>query len=671
MGDSELGSYYGYAGRIICVDLSARKISKEKLDLMVARKFIGGLGLSTRILYDEVGPNVDPMGPNNVIVISTGVLVGTGAPTSNRVEITTKSPLTGIIGTGNFGGYWGHALKHAGYDAVVIKGRSKRQVYLWIEDDFVEVRNADHLLGKDCWETEDTLRKELGKDISVMSIGQAGENMVRFACPIVDYDHAPGRSHAGCVMGTKRLKAIAVRGTKNIAVASPNKFKRVVKEIEERIVNYPQIEQGERQRVGSLYLVRESAKSGQLGSKNFQSGVLSSYSEAGNPEAAVKYLRRGAKYGHRCLMGGYYGCDLVAQVDAGKYAGLEVAGIGFSQPQYDFGVKCGIESHSAIWKCVELCQRYGMDWAGPIPFAMELFQRGIITKDETDGVELTWGNEDAVLEMLKKIAYRDGFGDILGDGSVRASKKIGRGAEKYVMTIKGMELLTGVDPRVNPVASTLGAITGPRGGDNLKGTHGAQEGIPSWVHRSDMSQVEYARWFLERLDMPEDVKAQIFGSLSYLNPSRYEGKAMFTKWYQDLTALTDSLGLCLIAVNTWSVAGPSYFSKLYSTCTGVEITPLELMKIGERIFNLMKMYNVREGLTRKDDNLPARFYEEPLQKGPAEGTMLSRNRVNQLLDEYYDLRAWDRKTGIPTKDKLRELGLSDEINELEELGYIR
>lgn len=662
--------FYGYTGKILDLNLSTKQVVANDLDAEVVRRFLGGLGLGLKVLYDEAGPDVDPLSPSNVIIIATGPLTATAAPTSGRTEIVTKSPLTGIIGRGNFGGWWGARLKLAGFDAIVVRNRCDRPVYLWIEDGLAELRSAKYLWGKDSWETADALKEELGDDISVLSIGQAGENLVRFACPVVDYDHAPGRSHAGCVMGAKKLKAIVVRGTREVAIANPEKFKESVREVVERIAGYPK--QGERLKTGSNSLAKDWAEFGSLATRNFQTTVLSPDSEIWNlPKSAEDHLTMGPEYGYHCPMARNYGCDLITNIKTGRYAGLKVGGVCFSLPGWEWGAKCGIRSYPAMWKCRELCQRYGMDQSGSVPFAMELFQRGIITKEDTDGLELEWGNELAVMEMLRKIAYREGLGDVLAEGSARAAKKIGRGAEKYALTIKGMEVQY-LDPRVSSPAMNLGTLVGPRG-DDLNTTHAIYEAFPAWARRAGWSKDKYLRWFVKWLDMFEDVKKKIFGlppRPDALNAQTVEGKAALVKWYGELTSVYNSLGLCLFAANCFSAMGPTHFAKLYSACTGWHTTPLEVMKAGERIFNLMKAYIVREGLTRKDDDWPARFYEEPLPEGPAKGTVLSRDKVNRLLDQYYELMGWDKDTGLPTKEKLVKLGLEEVADELESIGRL-
>lgn len=644
---------------------------EKKLDVDIAKKFLGGLGFGVKVLYEEVRPNIDPLSPDNLIIIANGPLTATAAPTSGRTEIVTKSPLTGGIGTGNFGSWWGTRLKLSGFDAVIVRGKSDRPVYLWVEDGLVEVRSAEHLWGKDSWETIDTLKEELGDDISVLCIGQAGENLVRFACPVADYHHAPGRSHAGCVMGAKKLKAIAVRATKGtVAIAEPKQFKEAVKEIRERIASYP--ERGERLKTGSNYLNKGAAELGILPCRNFQTSVVPPESEIWNfPKSVEDYTTMGPEFGSNCPMSRYYGCNLVTTIKTGQYAGRELGGVFLSFDGWAWGSNCGIRSFPAMWKCRELCQRYGMDFSGPVAFAMELFQRGIITKEDTDGLELEWGNELAVMEMLRKIAYREGFGDILAEGSLRAAKKIGKGADRYTLTIKGKQVQY-FDPRTRGYAKNLGMIVGPRG-DDLNTTHGILETFPEWAKKAGWRKDEYVRWFVDWIDMFQEVKKKIFGippRPDALDSRAVEGKAALTKWHGEIASVYNSLDLCLFAANTFAAVGPTHFAKLYSACTGWHTPPSKIMKAGERIFNLMKAYIVREGFTRQDDDWPRRFYEEPLPEGPAKGGVLSEYDVTRLLDEYYELMGWDKDSGLPTKEKLVELGLEEVANELESMGKL-
>ena len=659
----------GHIGRVIEVDLSMKQVNAVDLEGKAVRDFLGGLGLGIKTLYDEVGPNVDALSPDNVVMIATGPLSGTSAPTNGRTQVVTKSPLTGILGTGNFGGFWGPRLRRAGFEAVVIRGKSNSPVYLWIEDGTAELRSAEHLWGKDCWETTDILREELGEDVSVLSIGPAGENLVRFACPIIDYYHAPGRSHAGCVMGSKKIKAIAVRGTREVAIFDPEGFKEAVREATSRIVNYPERQKKKKGKVGSYLNMKNLVTAGIISSRNFQTTIMPpDYDLCRVPESVVDHLTTTGKFCYHCPMG--FGCDLIAEVKTGPYAGVRVGGINCYisyWPGY-----LGIKSLPAAWQYKVLCQRYGMDQGGPIPFVEELFQKGILKKEDCDGLELSWGNETAIMELLRKIAYREGIGNILAEGSVRAAKTIGKGAEGSVMTIKGLEIF-GKDPRMASKMNALGTVTSPRGGDEQLTTGAFPFGFPRWAGEAGWSKDEYLRWLISYVDMFDDVKAAVFGAnptVDILDSENLQGKAALTKWLTDFTAVANSLGLCLISENFWPTMGPTNYAKLYSACTGWQTSPQELIKAGERISNLMRAYIVREGIRRKDDDWPARFYCEPIPDGPKKGALLSRDKINSLLEQYYDMRGWNRETGVPTKEKLVELDLDYVADELSKKGVI-
>jgi aldehyde:ferredoxin oxidoreductase len=647
----------GMVGKILRVDLSRRQWVKEIVDPGLVKMFIGGIGIASKILFEETGPETDPLGSENVVIISPGLLNGTSAPTAYRTEIMTKSPLTGGIGTGNFGGLFGSSLRRAGLEAVILTGKSAGPVYLVIDDDRVELRNAAHLWGKDSWHSTDDLRKEVGEDFSVMAIGQAGENLVKFACPIVDYYHAPGRSHAGCVMGSKNLKAIAVRGTGEIRATFFEKFRDLSVEIAKRIEDFP--ERGMRQEIGSIYRVADTAKRKIVQARNYQTGIVPDSNELWRPETFKRYLTKGPVFCGQCTLSHLYGCNVDASIGEGEFKGRHMQGISFSGLLWEFAIMCGIESFSAMLKCKEVCNRYGMDQVTPVPFALELFQRGILKKEDLDGVELHWGDADAIMGMFSKIAHREGIGDILAEGSVAASKIIGKGAEQYALPIKGMEIMIGPDPRAGGMVCNLGGMTCIRGGDDLKTTHTVSEQIPAWVKNQGIPEKEYTEWFLNRLDMPDEVKNRVYGDPPNLDSSTYSSDriAFMVKWYEDLSFVRDSLGVCLFAVNTKSAIGDSYCAKLISAYLGLNISAADVTETGERIANLLKVYNLREGLTRKGDNFPARLFREPLQDGTSQGPMLSKDHIDELLDSYYELRGWNKHTGEPTREKLKSLGL--------------
>lgn len=649
--------------KVLEIDLSSQTIKEKILDKKIQEKFIGGMGIGVKILYDLVGPNIDPLSEDNVIIITTGALTGTAAPTNGRTHILTKSPITGIIGMGNFGGLWGQKFKASGFGILVIKGKSEFPVYLWISDGNVKIRKATHLWGKDTWVTTDKFKKSLGDDISVLAIGQAGENLVKFACPVIDYDHAPGRSHSGCIMGAKLLKAIVVKGKASVPVVNKIAFNNAVRQLVHNIKNYPDC--GERRKVGShSSYVANFVKNNTMQTGNFANGELDIKSDLFRlPDSFEEHtFLKPLSYGN-CLMGQYYGCDLRGNVKSGPYSGLELGGVCFSMVGVHWGGLYGINKYPAMFKCRELCQRYGMDQAGPILFAIELLEKGIINRDDLNGIDLKIGNEQAIYEMITNIAFRKGFGNILAEGTHKAAELIGNGAEKYALTIKKHQILC-VNVWVTPWAQKLGMAVCPRGGDDLNTTHAISdaENVPAWAQENGWSRDRYFSWLIDYIDMFQNIKERVFGfppTIDSISKDRVEGKATLVIWFEKLISVINSLGLCMFPGSMWFALGPTICSKLYSAYLGYEVSSEELMETGDRIFNLIKAYNVRQGLRRKDDHLPERFYQEIATLGAFKGPVVSKEIMNKLLDEYYQLRGWDQKTSIPKKETLYKLGLHD------------
>ncbi|MBN1105763.1 MAG: aldehyde ferredoxin oxidoreductase family protein [Deltaproteobacteria bacterium] len=633
----------GY-GKILDIDLSTGKIVKRDLDPEFARSYVGGMGFGCRILYDEVGPDVDPLGPGNVLVFANGPLTGTGAPCSGRTEITSKSPLTGSIATGNTGGMWGARLKHAGFDLLVVRGKAEGPVYLSIHDDRVELREAHHLWGKDTHETSDRISAELGHSkISVMAIGPAGENLVKYACPVNDYHHVAARGGAGAVMGAMKLKAIAVRGSGSVKVARKKEFQEAAKQTVKRIL--ANVERAGPVKGDALPDVNVRYQAiGCLPYRNYQEGTMPHWRNVSR-SVAQEYYARDEGTCWACPIS----CFKLVEVKDGKWRGVKVSRGFHPGVVQEWGARCAIDNLPAIWKCKELCHQLGMDYvsaAGVLAFAMELFQRGIITAKDTDGLELPWGNEESIVQTLHNIALRRGFGDLLAEGSEKAATRIGKGAEAYALTIKGMEFM-GTDPRSGRTGWHFGELTNPRGGDNVKNTH-------------FLADVYNPRWWIDEFDMFEDVKGRIYGGvLPERVSSTWERKAIMTKWFEDLYSVLNALGICFMPSGFNLAVGPTHLSKLLSAMTGRDVSPQEIMKSGEKIFTLLKMYTVRQGLTRRDDAFPERFYGEPLPEGPAKGAVVPRDTIESQLEQYYELRGWDKSLGIPTARKLAELGLED------------
>lgn len=653
----------GFAGAILEINLSLGEVEKRHIANNLIKKFIGGTGLAIKMFYDEIDPCIAPFDERNILIISIGPLVGTGVPMACRADLVTKSPLTGLLCCSNVGGFWATFFKKAGYDMMIIKGKSKEPVYIWIDNDNVEIRDANHLWNKyDTWDTVDKLKRSLssevdGDDISVMAIGPAGERLVTYASVIVDKYHAAGRGGCGAVLGQKKVKAIAVHGTKKIRVARPHKFSIVVKDVMKRILNDPSYKTWST--YASLPVSRGAFVKGCLPGKNWQTTVIENWLETRTLEAVLPYITPKSQTKIRDI--GCANCPVQCfhqvEVRTGRFKGLKISSGTFVMPIIEFGAKCGINDLPAIWKCKELCHRYGLDIASAacaVAFAMELVQRKII-RENADRLKLRWGDEEAVFELLRKIAYKEGIGRLLAKGTSRAADEIGGEARNLAITVKKMELM-GADPRVGSVAWNLGTLINPRGGDNVRTTH---FGIEMKSFCREVKDNVLVEW----LDMPPEVKKEIFGKPPVINEYTFIGKALMVRWYSILTTIINSLGMCIFASVSLDALGPTHYAMLYSAVTGIDITVDELMKAGERIFNLHRMYNARMDVYRDADRWPSRFYE-PIRDGPAKGTALNRGAIENALDEIYNLMGWHKKYGIPVQQKIRELELEEEAKEL-------
>jgi len=627
---------FGYAGKILRVNLMDEKIIEEKLDHDVARSFLGGRGLGSKILFDELKSSVDPFSPENKLIIATGVATGIPFPGNARYVVMAKSPLTGILGEANAGGFFGPELKFSGYDAIIVEGKAEDPVYLWIHNGEVEVRNASHLWGKITGQTQRIIKDEVNDARArVLCIGPAGENLVRYACLISDMVHAAGRSGIGAVMGAKNLKAIAVRGTKKIEWADEKRVRELAKKASKE--------------------VWEGAY-GDLLYKHGSAGDLDDLNESGRlPTMAFRRCTfEGAKkitgetMTETILVGRItcYACP-IAHKRIVKAKEPYVVDPDYGGPEYEtaaaFGSLCMNDNLVAICKANELCNKYGIDTISTgvvIAFAMECYEKGILTKDTCNGLELIWGNHKAMIQLIAKIAKREGIGDILAEGVARASKTIGRGSEEFALHIKGQELPMH-EPRGKKGVGLSYAVSN-RGACHLQCEH------------DDLFEPE--EWLCPEIGLDKTISPR---------DRLYTGreKAKLVKIGGDLWSLYNCLPTCIYTSYIEGGIKIKTLTEIVAAATGWDITPRELMIVGERAFNLCRAFNIREGITRKDDTLPKRLME-PLPEGPYKGEAIPENVLNEMLDYYYDLRGWDKKTGIPTKRKLEELGLKYVADEL-------
>lgn len=595
---------YGYQGKILRVNLSNGIIKVEPLDEEVAKKFIGGRGLATKLFVDEVSPLVDALSPENKLLVAAGPLTGTPTPTGGRYMVVTKSPLTGTIASSNSGGYWGAELKFAGYDIIIVEGKSEKPVYLMIEDDTVEIRDASHLWGKVVSETTSMLLKEVPEKSRVLTIGPSGEKLSFMAAILNDVSRAAGRSGVGAVMGSKNLKAITVRGTKKVSLADEAALKAVVKVCGAKIKENGVTGQG-LPAYGSAVLVNIINEGGVFPTNNFQTSQFPNAEEISGELLAEKYLVRKDPC-YRCPIG----CGRYSKVDDIEGGGPEYESI------WAFGGDCGVSDMASVIKANYWCNEYGIDTistGATIAAAMELFQKGYLKNEDLNGLSLEFGNNEAVVEWTKRIGLREGFGDKMADGSYVLTNSYG--VPELSMSVKKQEL-PAYDPRAIQ-GQGLSYATSNRGGCHV-------------------------RAYL--------ISPEILGLPEKLDRFTIEGKASWVKIFQDLTAFIDSAGLCLF---TSFALGVEDYKSLINAVLGTNWTGEDILLAGERIWNLEKLFNLEAGIDPSQDTLPKRLLEDPISSGPSEGNL---SRLSEMLPEYYKIRGWG-VDGIPTSERKTLLGL--------------
>jgi len=615
-------------GRILRIDLSQSTITEEFPDEKTLKLFLGGCGLATKYLFDEVKPGIDPLGPENKLIFMTGPLTGTRSPSTGRYSVVAKSPLTNFWGHANSGGTWGRDFKRSGLDGVIFEEISPKPVYLVTDNGEVELRDASHLWGKNTSETTQLVKEELGDDFNVACIGIAGENLVKFAAIMNDVDEpnwgrAAGRCGLGTVMGSKRLKAIASRGSAKITVADEETYREEAKQ------RFDWVNQSLLKMTLEVYgtaavLDLVNVKGG-LPTRNWQTGVFEAADDI-NGTAINENILIERKPCFACPIH----CGRISEIKTGAYASK---GEG---PEYEslgsFGSMCNINNLEAITYAHFLSNEYGLDTisaGSTIAFAMECYEKGILTDKDTEGLQLNFGNHEVMIELVHKIAKREGIGDLLAEGVRIASQKLGNGSEHFAMHVKGLEL-PAYDSRAAKVTG-LAYVTANRGGDH----------ITAYIEGPTF------------LSMPFLIVDAELGDELATNPE----DAKIVKEYEDAFGVFDSIGGCKFM---GMVLTGEDWATLIATLTGWEFTEEDFRKSGERVYNLQRIFNLREGLTRADDNLPKRLLEDPLPEGPAEGHVVD---LEPLLDAYYEYRGWDKK-GIPTQDKLKELELDWLIKEI-------
>jgi aldehyde:ferredoxin oxidoreductase len=633
---------HGYTGKILHVDLSKGLLSVEEPEEAFYRKYMGGSALAMYYLLNELPSGVDPLGPENVLVMALSVLTGTAISGQSRMTAAAKSPLTGGIGDSQGGGFFPAELKFAGFDAVVIKGKAEKPVYLWIHDGQYELRDASHLWGKITGEAEAAIREELGDEkIEVWQIGPAGEKGVRYAGVFSMSNRANGRTGMGAVMGSKNLKAVAVRGKKRPSVADKAGLNELARW---GAANLQDSDIAGLAKYGTAETTGSNQTSGTLPAYNFNSGVFDGW-EAIDGTTMYDTVLRGAAEGKQDRAGRdtCYACTVrckrVVEITEGKYKVDPLYG----GPEYEttstFGNYCAIDDLGAISKANEICNKYGMDsisCGATISWAFEAFNEGKLTLDDTDGLDLTWGNADAMVQLTERIAKREGFGDLLAEGSERAAKEIGRGTEQYLITFKGQEAPAHM-PQVKSSLSIIYA-TNPFGADHQS-------------HEHDPAIEGDFEFYEDRMAVLGFKEAQEPRSLS-------DEKIRWAMKSQHMYSTMDSLDLCQFVFGpAWQLYGPEDMLKLVQSVTGWEgVTFDELQLVGERRLNMMRAFNAREGIDRRADVLPEKLFK-PLKGGVSDGWKLDREEVEAALDKYFEFCGWDIRTGIPTREKLVELDL--------------
>lgn len=608
---------FAWHGKILRINLTTKSIKTETVDEQFAAKYLGGRGWAIKYLLDEMDPSIDAFDPGNLLIFATGPLTGTVAPTGNRYMVVTKSPLTGALTNSNSGGFFPTEMKRTGFDLFIFEGKADSPVYVWINNDVVEIRSAEHIWGKLVPETDDMLLAETDSKARVACIGPAGENQVLFASIMNDKHRAAGRSGVGAVMGSKNLKAVVVRGNQSIDIAHPDQLDQYCKAISKKVGDV--MKAGGAMRVyGTSYVPPITNEMGILPTRNFQAGRFEGIDGITGDVINEKYLKK-PKPCFRCPIA----CGRDTKVDDPKYAG---EGEG---PEYEtiasFGSACGVDNMAAIIKANYLCNEYGIDTISAgmtIACAMELAEKGYIPKDKI-GFDLKFGDPDAIIELTHQISKLSGFGKELAQGSYRLAEKYGH--PEIAVTAKKQEF-PGYDPRGSKGMGLLYA-TSNKGASHMSG---------------DLAYSE------------------VFGVPKKIDALSLENKPELIKRFEDAFTVIDSTGLCVFLsvrymfedkVELW----PTPLAEVMRLSTGVPFTQQMLLEAGDRIFNMERLFLIRAGFTKEDDTLPYRMLHEPLPDGPGKGHVVE---LDLMLPKFYELRGWDQN-GIPTKETLNELEIGD------------
>jgi aldehyde:ferredoxin oxidoreductase len=636
----------GFYGKILHIDLAEKRVWTEELTRSMVAAFIGGRGVNALLLWRYVDETVDPLSPENVLIFGPGLLTGTPAPSSGRTTITHKGVITGLYNKSSMGGHWGAEFRRTGHDHLVVHGAAETPVYLWIHDGGVEIRDASAFWGMDVRETDTALKKEVGeREAKVACIGPAGERLVRYAAVMNSVYSAAGRGGAGAVMGSKKLKAVVVRGNQGLELHDP-----------ERFFNVAMNTRHELGRDSGAQLLHQYGTSGSIAwvnglhalpNRNFRFGHIEDIDPLTGQNLVEKGYLKGRSGCHSCTIS----CHRYVEVKSGKYAGTYTGG-----PEYENFVSLGAQSWvtetEAVIKANEICNILGLDTISTgacIAWAIETYERGVFTKEDTDGLELRFGDPDLLVELTRRIGLREGkLGDLLAEGVRRAAERVGHDSWKWaVCNSKGLEQ-SSVETR-SAKGYALAFAVNPRGPDHL-----------------------HTEVFAEFGASPEAVALieKITGDKKWASPFYTEFRPEIVRWHEDCYAITDALGFCAFTSTAAYAVSPKVMAELFTAATGIETDEEAMMLAGRRIVTIEKCFNVREGATRQHDDLPWRLMNEPAASGPVKGMMNSREEMDKMLDRYYELHGWDQETSWPREETLQELGLKDVARELGKKGKL-
>jgi aldehyde:ferredoxin oxidoreductase len=619
----------GYKGKILRVDLGDESFRVERLPSEWIRGYIGGDGFGARILYEEVGPETDPLGSANKLIIGTGPITGTLWPMSGRTVFISKAPLTGIWGESHVGGFLGPELKYAGYDLLVVEGKAEKPVYINIEDSDLEIREAGDLWGTTTKETTERIKRlNMDPDYQVAAIGPAGERLVRFSSIILNHARAAGRTGMGAVLGSKNVKAVAIRGHGAVEVHDHEAFYELAKKAHMRVRENPQAQ--EMGKWGTWVLTAVKQEIGELPTFNHETGVFDGWEKLSGD-----YIRPRYTVTDRACFGCSLGCKKMNYIREGPFSGTLEEG-----PEYEglmaFGSSLGVDDYATALKANQICNEYGMDIisaGATIGFAIESYVKGAIGKEDTGGLELSWGDREQIIRLLDMIGRREGFGGLLAEGSRAAAESLGRGTEKFAIHVKGMEV-SGQDGRTHRSIG-LGHATAARGADHLRSL--------VVVDQLGYEEVAARRWGADKL--PE-----------IIDPYTEKYKATAVVESENAYCIRDTLIVCWYSVSWPPIFWMEDFAEMLPLATGEEYFGKveHLTEIAERQVTLKRLFNAREGITRKDDTLPDRFTKDPMPDGPGKGQVVD---LEPMLRDYYTLRGWDLQTGLPTEKTIKRLGL--------------